>query len=280
MMDHDTIVELSGAYALDAVTPDEARIIEEHLAGCASCGALVADLRSTVRVLPYSCEMVDPSPALKRRILDLADAERKAEARLRRNAQGAGSVSDAGRRSGAWSWVRSYGAIAAAAAVLIAAGFGVGTMQARSAAASHMAEMQAEKDRTQAELAFARAANAAIAADARNVHGVVADVAHGKVWDMNGGQGAHRWHMMFVQTPDKKNATLIASVPAAPHGMKYQAWIIHKGTIHRAPVLPAGVAMITMPMPLESGDVVAFSMEPPQGSAHPTGPFMMKQTLS
>jgi hypothetical protein len=236
-------------------------------------------MRGTVRVLPFSCEVVDPSPALKSRILDLAEAERKAEARLRRNAQDLGSFSNPNRRQGAWNWARSWGA-AAAAVVLIAAGFGVGTMQARSAAAAHLAEMQAEKDRTQAELAFERAANAAIAADAKNVHGIVADVAHGKVWDMSGGQGAHRWHCMFVQPPEKKNATLIASVPAAPHGMKYQAWIIHKGTIHRAPVLPTGVAMIAMPMPLESGDVVAFSMEPPQGSARPTGPFMMEQTLS
>jgi anti-sigma-K factor RskA len=279
MMDHDAIAELSGAYALDAVTPDEARTIEEHLAGCATCRALVADLRSTVRVLPYSCEIVDPSPALKRRILDLALAEHKAESRLRRNAQELGDTLGSGSRPAAWNWARSWGAVAAAV-VLIAAGFGVGTMQARSAAAAHLAEMQAEKDRTQSELAFQRAANAAIAADARNVHGVVADVAHGKVWDMSGGQGAHRWHCMFVQPPDKKNATLIASVPPAPHGMKYQAWIIHKGTMHRAPVLPTGVAMITMPMPLETGDVVAFTMEPPQGSAHPTGPFMMEQTLS
>jgi hypothetical protein len=279
MMDHDALAELSGAYALDAVTPDEARSIEEHLAVCAACRGIVADMRSTVRVLPYSCEIVEPSQALKRRILDLADAERKAEARLRRNAHGVGGAADSIRRPSAWNWARSWGAVAAAA-VLIAAGFGVGTMQARSAAASHMAEMQAEQDRTRAELAFERAANVAIAADARNVHGVVADVAHGKVWDMSGGQGAHRWHCMFVQPPDNKNATLIASVPAAPHGMKYQAWIIHKGTIHRAPVLPAGVAMIAMPMPLEAGDVVAFSMEPPQGSANPTGPFMMKQTLT
>ena len=279
MMDHDAIAELSGAYALDAVTPDEASAVEAHLAGCLACAALVAELRSTVKVLPYSCEPVDPSPALKRRILDLADAERRAEARLRRNAQGVADATDAARRQGPWDWARSWGA-AAAAIVLIAAGFFVGTMQARSAAAVHVAEMQAEKDRTQAELAFARAANAAISADAKSVHGVVADVAHGKVWDMSGGHGAHRWHCMFVQPPDKKNATLIASVPAAPHGMKYQAWIIHKGTIHRAPVLPTGVAMITMPMPLEAGDVVAFSMEPPQGSAHPTGAFMMEQTLS
>ena len=279
MIDHDAIAEMSGAYALDAVTPDEARAVEEHLAGCDACRALVADMRDIVRVLPLAADSVAPSSALKRRILDLASEELIAETRLRRNAQSGGSETVRPIRQPAAVWSRYWGA-AAAAVVLIAAGFGVGTMQARSAAAGRMAEMQARAARAQEQLAFERAANAAIAVDAKNVHGVVADVAHGKVWDMSGGSGDRRWHCMFVQPPNKKNATLIASVPPAPHGMKYQTWIIHKGIVHRAPVLPGGVAMLAMPMPLESGDVVAFSMEPPQGSAKPTGPFMMEQTLS
>jgi anti-sigma-K factor RskA len=277
-MDHDEIAALSGAYALDAVTVDEARAVEAHISGCVACEALVADMRATVRVLPFGCESVEPSAALKRRILDQADVELKAEARLRRNADVLGAPRETPRPARPNMTLRYWGA-AAAAAVLIAAGFAVGTMQARSAAAIHMSDMQAQAQRVRDQLAFERAANAAIAADAKSVHGVVADVAHGKVWDLHGGSGSRSWHCLFVQPPNKKNATLIASVPAAPHGMKYQTWIIHKGEMHRAPMLPTGVAMIEMPMPLEAGDVVAFSMEPANGSAHPTGPFMMEQTL-
>jgi anti-sigma-K factor RskA len=279
MMDHDEVAELSGAYALDAVTVDEARAVEAHVSGCAACEALVDDMRATVRVLPFGCESVEPSAALKRRILDQAEAEFKAEARLRRNADLRGAPREAPRPAQPNLAMRYWGA-AAAAAVLIAAGFAMGTMQARSGAAIRMNNMQAQAQQVREQLAFERAANVAIAADAKSVHGVVADVAHGKVWDMSGGSGSRGWHCLFVQPPNRKNATLIASVPPAPHGMTYQAWIIHKGKMHRAPVLPTGVAMIEMPMPLESGDVVAFSMEPPGGSAHPTGPFMMEQTLS
>jgi len=278
MMDHDEVAALSGAYALDAVTVDEARAVEAHVNGCAPCNALVSDMRATARVLPFGCEGIEPSPALKRRILDQAESELKAEARLRRNADLFSAPRETQRPTRPNSTLRYWGA-AAAAAVLIAAGFAVGTMQARSAAASRMSDMQAQAESAREQLAFERAANAAIAADAKNVHGVVADVAHGKVWDLSGGSGSRSWHCLFVQPPDKKNATLIASVPPAPHGMKYQTWIIHKGKMHRAPVLPTGVAMIEMPMPLETGDVVAFSMEPPGGSEHPTGPFMMEQTL-
>jgi hypothetical protein len=243
MMDHDEVAALSGAYALDAVTVDEARAIEAHIGGCAACDAIVADMRTTVRVLPFGCESVEPSAALKRRILDQAEVELKAEARLRRNADQLGAPREMPRPARPFIALRYWGA-AAAAAVLVAAGFAVGTMQARSAAAIRMNDMQAQTQRARDQLAFERAANAAIAADAKNVHGVVADVAHGKVWDLSGGSGTRSWHCLFVQPPNKKNATLIASVPPAPHGMKYQTWLIHKGTMDRAPVLPTGVAMI------------------------------------
>ena len=278
MIDHDEVAALSGAYALDAVTVDESRAVEAHIKGCADCEAIVADMRATARVLPFGCESVEPSAALKRRILDQAEVELKAEARLRRNADLIRTPQAMARPVQPNNALR-YWAAAVAAAVLVAGGFAVGTMQARSAAAIRMNDMQAAAERAREQLAFERAANAAIMADAKSVHGVVADVAHGKVWDLSGGSGSHSWHCLFVQPPNKKNATLIASVPPAPHGMKYQTWIIHKGKMHRAPVLPTGVAMIEMPMPLETGDIVAFSMEPPSGSAHPTGPFMMEQTL-
>jgi anti-sigma factor RsiW len=41
-MDHEEIETLLGAYALDAVDPDEARAIEEHLATCPRCRAELA----------------------------------------------------------------------------------------------------------------------------------------------------------------------------------------------------------------------------------------------
>jgi anti-sigma factor RsiW len=278
MMDHDAIVELSGAYALNAVAADEAGEVEKHLATCAPCNALVAELRATARLLPLACETVEPSASLKRRILKMAQTDQQAEALLRRNAQVASSSPMSSRRTPA-RWLSSYWGTAIAAAFLIAAGFGIGTMQARSAALQHMAEMHAQATDAQAQLASVRATNARIAADAKSVHGVVADVAHGRIWDMSGGHGSHWWHCTVVQPPHNKNATLIASIPAAPHGMKYQAWIIRKGTVHRAPVIPPGVAMVEMPMPVEAGDVVAFSMEPPAGSDRPTSPFVMQQTL-
>jgi len=61
--------ELSGAYILDAVTPEERRAALEHLAHCPKCTHLLRELQSVVDILPLSVPLVEPSPSLKERIL-------------------------------------------------------------------------------------------------------------------------------------------------------------------------------------------------------------------
>lgn len=270
MMDHDAVIEISGAYALDAVTPEEASAIEDHLAGCDTCRSMIAEMRGTVQLLPLACEIAEPSNDLKKRITDYARAELRAGGRIRRAA-----LMDA---RGA-SKLRWWTAAAAAAVILGGFGYAVGAMGARAAAEKNMAEMKREQALAHATMDVERRHAAAILADDKVVHSVVADIAHGKVWEMSGGSGRHWWHCVLAQPPGQRNATLVGVVPAAPHGMKYQAWIIHKGKVHRAGVMPTGMAMVNMPMPVEPGDVVAFTMEPPGGSDKPTMPWVMQQVL-
>lgn len=61
--------ELSGAYALGAVTPEEREAARAHIAGCAKCTRLAQDLRAVVGVLPLSVTQVDPPESLKERLL-------------------------------------------------------------------------------------------------------------------------------------------------------------------------------------------------------------------
>ena len=37
-----------------------------------------------------------------------------------------------------------------------------------------------------------------------------------------------------------------------------------------------GMTMMDMPMPVQKGDMIAFSVEPMSGSEAPTSPYMMK----
>lgn len=53
-MTHDEITDLLGAYALDAVDPDEAAEIELHLRDCPRCRAEVAEHRETAAFLAHA----------------------------------------------------------------------------------------------------------------------------------------------------------------------------------------------------------------------------------
>lgn len=62
--------ELSGAFALDAVTPQERREAEAHLAECPRCTKLYHELRAVVDLLPLSVPQVNPSSSLEERLLN------------------------------------------------------------------------------------------------------------------------------------------------------------------------------------------------------------------
>lgn len=62
---------LSGAYALDALSPEEAEAFRSHLASCASCAEEVEEFRSAAAHMG-SAEMMAPPPALKAKVLAAA----------------------------------------------------------------------------------------------------------------------------------------------------------------------------------------------------------------
>ncbi len=150
----------------------------------------------------------------------------------------------------------------AAAAVLAAVFVGVSDLRARDAMNRDVADMQRQ-----------------IAAQQLATKQLVAAVAGGRTWDMSWGDKKNWWHCTVVQ-PKHDKAMLVAQVPKAPAGMAYQAWVIHRGKVHSAGVLPSGgVTMVHMPMPVQRGDVIAFSIEPEGGSSLPTGRFFMQHQL-
>ena len=61
--------ELSGAYVLDALTPEERQEAEAHLAECPRCTRLAKELRAVVALLPLVIPQVDPPASLKERLL-------------------------------------------------------------------------------------------------------------------------------------------------------------------------------------------------------------------
>ncbi|HZO96469.1 MAG TPA: anti-sigma factor [Gaiellaceae bacterium] len=75
-MDADDLHDLIPAYALDALEPAEARLFEEHLAGCESCRSELAVLSESAAALAFAAGPAPPPPELRDRILAAVRAER------------------------------------------------------------------------------------------------------------------------------------------------------------------------------------------------------------
>jgi anti-sigma-K factor RskA len=104
--------DLTAAYALDALAPDEAEAYERHLGQCEECRVQLAELNETAANLAFAAVAPAPPARLRASILDAAAAERTNVVPLLR------------RR-----WVSRGLAVAAAAVVAIAVGLGVSLSQ-------------------------------------------------------------------------------------------------------------------------------------------------------
>jgi anti-sigma-K factor RskA len=104
--------DLTAAYALDALDPDEVEAYERHLSQCAACREQLAELNETATALSFGTVAPAPPPRLRASILDTAAAERSNVVPLVR------------RR-----WVSRGLAVAAAAVACVAVGLGVSLSQ-------------------------------------------------------------------------------------------------------------------------------------------------------
>ncbi len=104
--------DLTAAYALDALGPDEAEAYERHLSQCEECREQLAELNETAAALAFSTVAPAPPARLRAAILDAAAAERSNVVPLLR------------RR-----WVARGLAVAAAAAACVAVGLAVSLSQ-------------------------------------------------------------------------------------------------------------------------------------------------------
>ena len=108
-MEDELIHDLSAAYALDALDPDEKRAFEQHLASCTRCQEDVARFSETAASLAFAAPADVPPPALRERILSEARSERENVVTLRPR----------------WTY-----AVAAVAAVAVFAAIGLGVWAA------------------------------------------------------------------------------------------------------------------------------------------------------
>lgn len=239
----DDVHALSGAYAVDALEPDERARFEAHLRQCADCRDEVDSLREAAAFL--GTDDVAPPASLRDRLLgDIANirplpplpADRPVEAPVEVAAPSAPVVQlDSRRRLGA-----RIPLLVAAAAVLIAA---VGGLWLRSDEEPETLTLTAEKvlaaaDATTVEKRFPDGAEATVVVS-RSLHGAV------------------------IQTEDMR---------AAPAGKDYQLWLqTPAGVMEPAGIMPdLRDATVLLDGDASTAVGVGITVEPDGGSERPT----------
>jgi anti-sigma-K factor RskA len=292
MSDELHVSESAGAYVLGALSAEEAREVETHAALCEQCHEEISDLRRVVSVLPLASPSVEPSPELKTRILAAGRDDSQADAILRRaltSPKLREPKHDVWHRSlPSWAGVAGWMGLATACVI---AGIFIGvagehqrmmaTLSAPVPAVQSLGRIAVAK--TAAEPAAAPALDSSYSVypvGANQLRSRLTVTGASRVWDLSISQVGKRIPAKVIQANGASHATIIADMPMAKHGMVYQVWLVRKGKMHRGPtVMPGEMMQTTIPMSVQTGDVIAFSMEPPGGSALPSGPFIMEQTL-
>lgn len=283
--DHRDFQELLGAYALDAVDPDEAVELEEHLRSCPQCRAELADHRSVAALLANSGgpapagvwtriagALDDPAPPVAGEtsvasptdsLPDVAGSTAAAPSVPRSvpptvaAADGTGVVPlDVGRRRG--RGVATALAAAAAAVVLLAGAVGVLTIRDQE---QRLDDLAAEVERTRDDRA---------AADALAVPGstlVRLDAPDGDL------------AVRAVVTAEGQGYLLAGALPDAGDGATYQLWgldgerAVSLGVLGRDPRI--------VPFHVEAPvDALAVTDEPEGGSDRPTSDPLVVGTLA
>ncbi len=222
---------LSGAYALDALSPEEAARFELHLEGCDTCRAEVAEFREVAaRLGARTAE--SPPTTLRDRVLTHADRTRQDPPAGKQAETDEGTVVPLRRRR--WA----AGLLAAAAVVLVAGLVGVQLV-----------------DREPETPALAAPAAQVFSAD---------DAEAVTVPTRNGGK------LRVAVSEDRgEMAVDTRSLPDPGEGRVYQLWTGHEGEMIDAGVLTPTDTGAAMDMP-EPGDTVNLTVEPAGGSEQPT----------
>jgi anti-sigma-K factor RskA len=99
-------------------------------------------------------------------------------------------------------------------------------------------------------------------------------------WDDGGSIGglqrytAHGARATLLVGPSGEAVLSVGQLPSPPAGKAYEIWVIVGDKTMPAGLLRGSLATLTRPVP--RGAAVAVSVEPADGSQHPTGPLLLR----
>lgn len=281
---HDPVhpwAEQAAAYAVGALDAAERAVFEAHLATCADCRAEVRAYAEVAAGLAAAVA-VDPPAGLRARIVAAA---RAADPRLAADARvpDAQVVDLAARRAARELTPRApqrrasaprASWLAAAAALLLAAGLGVQWGRERTGRQNAQRAVAAAQ---QTQGLRAREAAAALAGrDSLLAALLTPDLRSARLTPTHPAAGSAPDVRVYWARTNGVVVLAASAMPAAPRGRTYQLWGIRAGAAPQSlgtfDMPPAGPARVVLHVPTGAAmDVVAITEEPAGGSAAPGG---------
>lgn len=262
----EEFVDLAAAAAVDALDADEARQVEQHAALCPACATALDELREAAAVLGAEVPQVDPPPALRARLLEVAAQEAR----------------PVPRRQRAWSWpwpwrlrlprpAPAWVAAAASVALSIVALARVAALQAQVSELQTLAAAERERAARYDQVVDVLASDRLAIKTLQPVGEVSAS--RGMVYlDLSSGTGMVMCH----------------NLPPIESGHVWQVWFVRGSERVSAGMLwpdgyGNGYTLISVPRDLQSFDSIGVTNEPAndgRGSAWPTTPRIMGTVLN
>jgi anti-sigma-K factor RskA len=238
--------ELSGAYALGAVTSEERQAARAHLATCVKCTRLNQQMRAIVDMLPLSVTQITPPAALKERVLaamrregQVIPIERNSQTRQRRRKPG---------------WGTRLLAVAAIVLLLLAGGMTVWNVSLHQ----QVTTLQQQNTHLGSQVV--------------------------QVYSIQGNDHAQTASGTLIYIPQQKITLLVLyGLPQLAGSQLYQGWLIHANQPTSIGMLTIqnGVASLTFPGTISGYEGAAISREPgpyPSKNA-PKGPIVATGAL-
>ena len=297
-MKHEEYKQMVALEAVGGLPADEARSLAAHLSSCAECRAELDQLRETAAALVYTVAPVEPSAALRARVLASVKGLKQSSLEEQTDAV---EISEAAAVSSAWPakdlrqmpagysvWqivsaapVLRYGAMAAAV-IIVALAIGL------AAAWKQTRDLRAEMERTSDSLQQAQRERAREGEEMARMRAAVEllSAPEARIALLAGTETSPQARGRLLYDRQTGRALLFVSdLPPAPAGKAYQLWyIVGSNPLPGGVFTPGatGEAMLHDHVP-EGGrnaSVFAVTLEPAGGAQSPTGDkFLLSAAL-
>jgi anti-sigma-K factor RskA len=260
---HEDLREQAALFVLGALTAEESVEFEAHLAGCGECAADVRSLSAVPAMLAQAVPQVEPSPALRARVL--------------RSVAGGNARLDLARAPHAASRTGAFApwfAVAASLVLTVALGGYAMALRGRiGALETRLRAALARADEGDRQLADVRR----VAADAESRVAVLAAPDLNRI-DLAGQPAAPQASGRGYWSRSRGLVFTATSLPVLPAGRTYQVWVlpaqgppISNRWLFRPDAAGRAAALFDTPVDLPRPTALAVSIEPDGGVSAPTG---------